>query len=121
MPWRADPENVMKMHHQDYIKTKLTQKQNYKSLFKGIIGRRYYNNNLTLKKRFCITLTKKCMKITKEEKIPLVEKEQNTKSSEEMNQNLKHIEKRKVDIIPGVIRHTSCPNIHLAFYFKYDK
>ena len=124
MPRRADPENVTKMHHQDYIKTKLTQKQNSKSLSKGIISRRYYNNNLPLKKRFCITLTEKYLKIIKEEEISLrclEQKEQNTKSSEEMNQNLQHNVVRKVDIIPGVIRHTSCPNIHLAFYFKYDK
>ena len=113
------------MHHQYYIKTKLTQTQDSKSLSKEIFSKRYNNNNnLPLKKRFCITLTEKYLKIIKEEEISLrslEQKEQNTKSSEEMSQNVQHIEKRKVDIIPGVIRHTSCPNIHLAFYFKYDK
>ena len=119
---REYQENFTKMHHQYYMKTKLTQTQDSKSLSKEIFSKRYNNNNnLPLKKRFCITLTKKCMEITKEEKRPLVLKEKNTKSSEEMNQNLQHIENRKVDIIPGVIRHTSCPNIHLAFYFKYNK
>ena len=122
---REDQENFTKMHHQYHIKTKLTQTQDSKSLSKEIFSKRYNNNsNLPLKKRFCITLTEKYLKIIKEEEISLrclEQKEQNTKSSEEMNQNLQHIEKRKVDIIPGVIRHTSCPNIHLAFYFKYDK
>ena len=122
---REDQENSTKMHHQYYMKTKLTQTQDSKSLSKEIFSKRYNNNsNLPLKKRFCITLTEKYLKIIKEEEISLrclEQKEQNTKSSEEMNQNLQHIENRKVDIIPGVIRHTSCPNIHLAFYFKYDK
>ena len=59
------------------------------------------------------------MKMIKEEEILIESLEQ--KEQEEMNQNSQHIEFRKVDIIPGVIRHTSCPNIHLAFYFKYNK
>ena len=122
---REYQENFTKMHHQYYIKTKLTQTQDSKLLSKEIFSKRYNNNNnLPLKKRFCITLTEKYLKIIKEEEISLrclEQKEQNTKSSEEMSQNVQHIEKRKVDIIPGVIRHTSCPNIHLAFYFKYDK
>ena len=122
---REDQENFTKMHHQYYIKTKLTQTQDSKSLSKEIFSKRYNNNNnLPLKKRFCITLTEKYLKIIKEEEISLrclEQKEQNTKSSEEMSQNVQHIEKRKVDIIPGVIRHTSCPNIHIAFDFKYDK
>ena len=116
MPRKADQENVTEMHHQYNIKANFTQKQDSK--FKEVINKRY--NNLPLKKRFCINLTEKYLKIIKEEEISLrclEQKKQNTKSSEEMN----HIEKRKVDIIPGVIRHTSCPNIHLAFYFKCNK
>ena len=123
MQRRADQENFTKMHHQYYIKTKLIQKQDSQSLSKDIISRRS-NNNLPLKKRCCITLTEKYPKIIKEEEIllrSLEQKEQHTKRSEEMNQNLQHVEKRKVDVIPGVIRQTSCPNIHLAFYFKYDE
>ena len=94
---REDQENFTKMHHQYYMKTKLTQTQDSKSLSKEIFSKRYNNNNiLPLKKRFCINLTEKYLKIIKEEEISLrclEQKKQNTKSSEEMNQNLQHVEK----------------------------
>ena len=64
------------------------------------------------------------MKIRKEEELltrPHEQKESHTKNKVEIKHNLQHIEKRKVNIIPGVIRHTSCPNSHLAFYLKYNK
>ena len=91
---REDQENSTKMHHQYYMKTKLTQTQDSKSLSKEIFSKRYNNNsNLPLKKRFCITLTETCMKMKKEEDIlieSLVQKKQNTQSSEEINKNLQH-------------------------------
>ena len=43
-----------------------------------------------------------------------VQKEEQTNSNVEINKNLENLEKRKVDIIPGVIRHSA--NSHLAFY-----
>ena len=121
MPRKADQENVTEMYHQYNIKANFTQK--YDSKFKEIINKRY-NNNLPLKKWFCSTWTEKGVKIIKEEELSirsLEQKEEHTKNSVEINQTLQQIKNTKVEIIPGVIRHTSCPNIHLAFYLKYNK
>ena len=30
------------------------------------------------------------------------------------------IQGRDAQLVPGVIRHTSCPDSYLAFYFKYE-
>ena len=38
----------------------------------------------------------------------------------EVEQNLQRTEPRKAKILPGVIRHTSCPDRSLAFYYNYS-
>ena len=97
------------MHCPYHIMKKLIQKQD--STFSKEIVDRKNKNILPPKKRFCITL-----KMKKEEEIciaSMAEKEQHTRRKVEINKNLQNIEKRNVDIIPGVIRH-------LAFFFKYN-
>ena len=63
-------------------------------------------NNLPLKKRFCgLFVEDLCSSGKDENNKSMVKKE--------------HKEERNAKIFPGVIRHTSCPDTYLAFYYKY--
>ena len=65
-------------------------------------------NNLPLKKRFCGLFVEDLCSSGKEE-------DENNKSMVKKE----HKEERNAKIFPGVIRHTSCPDTYLAFYYKY--
>ena len=81
------------------------QKQDSKSLSKEIIHKLDINS-LPLKKRFRAVLTYSLHKV---------------KKNEDINVKIDKNKKREVNIVPGVIRHTSCPDDSLAYYLDYDK
>jgi hypothetical protein len=64
-------------------------------------------NNLPHKKRF------------ENQNIPSY-KEDKASSQQIQNQESKTEESKAVSILPGVIRHTSCPNNSLAYYYDYN-
>ena len=66
-------------------------------------------NNLPLKKRFGTVLSKTAILTYKMNRI---------KKKEDLNLNLVNPKNKEVLIVPGVIRHTSCPDNHLAYYEK---
>ena len=66
-------------------------------------------NKLPLKKRFGIIRENLTERETKEE---------NRKAPEDPDK-LKTGETKQANIIPGVIRHGSCPNNTLAYYYNY--
>ena len=75
---------------------------------------------MPLKKGCSDTLDDKKLCISKVEENSNIQKmKEDTKKYLKVRKDLK-IQERKVKIMPGVIRHTSCPNSYLAFYFKYD-
>ena len=81
-------------------------------------------SNLPLKKRFGGKVENSSfdsIKKTKEYVNPWIEMQQrilcNTK---ECDQDLRKPEPRKATILPGVIRHTSCPDTYLAYYYNYS-
>ena len=46
--------------------------------------------------------------------------EDEASSQQIQNQESKTEESKAVSILPGVIRHTSCPNNSLAYYYNYN-
>ena len=87
------------------------QKQDSKSLSKEIIHKLDINS-LPLKKRFRAVLTKTAILTYSLHKV---------KKNEDINVKIDKNKKREVNIVPGVIRHTSCPDDSLAYYLNYDK
>ena len=74
-------------------------------------------SQLPLKKRFGTSIENSCFPIYQEQeriKNPWIQKQQN------MENNLQKPEARRVSISPGVIRHTSCPDRSLAYYYNYS-
>ena len=89
----------------------------------GLGHNRANQSRLPLKKRFGATFEHahfSSMKESKKHNQPLIEKQQTINRTEEMEQNFQKPEARQVKILPGVIRHTSCPDISLAYYYNYS-
>ena len=84
--------------------------------------RKFENNqrNLPLKKRFCGAPENAhldCMKTSGEYLNPWIQLQHRTT---EDDQNFLKRKPKKAKIFPGVIRHTSCPGIILAYYYNYS-
>ena len=95
--------------------------ENYENrLFTDNLCSRKDNLRLPLKKRFGTTLENPYFSSMKEPKRNLIEKQQTINRTEETEHKLGKPEARKVKILPGVIRHTSCPDISLAYYYNYS-
>ena len=80
-------------------------------------------SKLPLKKRFGTTFENPHFNSMKEKETRnnhLIEKQQTNIRTEEMEQNVEKPEARRVKILPGVIRHTSCPDRYLAYYYNYS-
>ena len=73
------------------------------------VGKVANKTNLPLKKRFCGMF---------EEDMCNRQKDEDTINRCGVKQE--HGKERNAKILPGVIRHTSCPDSYLAFYFKYE-
>ena len=67
---------------------------------------------MPLKKRFGTVLSKTAI---------LTYRMNRMKKKEDINLNSENPKNAEVLIVPGVIRHTSCPDNHLAYYFNYEK
>ena len=71
-------------------------------------------NELPFKKRFGAPIMNKHSE-------PLMKIKQNhLYAREEEEKHFGKSESKKADILPGVIRHTSCPKSTLAFYYHYS-
>ena len=80
-------------------------------------------NKLPPKKRFGTALENLSFTISKEAETqnnPWIQKQQKITNRAKMENNLEKPEARKVKILPGVIRHTSCPDRYLAYYYNYS-
>ena len=106
--------------NQQYLDNSCSSKSN--------VDKRGFHQNLSNqsqlppKKRFGTTLENSYFSISKEAetyKSPWIPKQQMTNRG--MEKNLQMPEPRKVTILPGVIRHTSCPDRPLAYYNSYEK
>ena len=78
---------------------------------------------LPLKKRFGFSLDDSKPNITtlSENSNPWIEKQKDyMKTGTEGDKKLLKPEPKKAKILPGVIRHTSCPNNTLAYYYNYN-
>ena len=125
MSKKSQQENLPNMYFAHYHEiTILTYYQKYeKKANSEEFVSRTKQNNLPLKKRFGATLEDNSANYTKEPETyskTWTQKKQNMKRSEKEH-NAKKPEERKARILPGVIRHTSCPDSYLAYYYKYDK
>ena len=93
-----------------------TEKDKRKSCSEELISQ----THLPRKKGCSDKLDDKKLYISKVEENSNIRKmKEDTKKYLKVRKDLK-IQERKVKIMPGVIRHTSCPNSYLAFYFNYD-
>ena len=109
MKRRSQQENMPNLKFGPNVVNKNVKPNKQQQTFSEEFGNVAKKNNLPLKKRFCGTF---------------VEELGNKKKYEDTN-NKSRVEKepkeeRNAKILPGVIRHTSCPDSYLAFYFKYD-
>jgi hypothetical protein len=125
MSKQSQHENLPNMYFAHYHEiTILTYYQKYeKKANSEEFVSRTNQNNLPLKKRFGKTSKETCGDFTKEPETyskTLALKKQNIKRSEKEH-NVQKPKERKARILPGVIRHTSCPDSYLAYYYKYDK
>ena len=71
------------------------------------------------KKRFGATI-ENSMNNPETDKNQWNEKQQMINKTAEMDHNFPREEARTVTILPGVIRHTSCPKMSLAYYYNYS-
>ena len=102
----ATKERLSKPCQDFQVPTKMEQRH-YKEFIHKI-----YKNNLPLKKRFSAVLSEKAI---------LNNNLQRLKKKEDLPLNSEEPKNKDVIIIPGVIRHTSCPDTYLAYYFNYEK
>jgi hypothetical protein len=81
-------------------------------------------NMLPLKKRFGIYLGDSSLNLATrpyDQDNPWIEMQKdNNKDITEEDKKLLKPEPKKAKILPGVIRHTSCPNNTLAYYYNYS-
>ena len=80
-------------------------------------------SQLPLKKRFGAKLENSCFTISAEPEThnnPWIQKQQKITNKTKLENNLEKPEAIKVRILPGVIRHTSCPDRYLAYYYNYS-
>ena len=84
----------------------------------------FSNNKLPLKKRCGSTFDNANFNFMKQpdtENNPWIQKRQNmNNSTAEKEGHLQKPEARLARILPGVIRHTSCPDRSLAYYYNYS-
>ena len=78
-------------------------------------------SKLPPKKRFVSTCGNPCLNKAEKQENPWTEKQQTMNKTQEMEQNVEKPEGRKGAISQGVIRHTSQPDICLAFYYDYSR
>ena len=86
-------------------------------------NKEFSNNKLPLKKRNGSTFNNPCfnfMKPPDTQNNPWIQKQQTMNSSAGMDGHLQKPEAKKARILPGVIRHTSCPDRSLAYYYNYS-
>ena len=78
-------------------------------------------SQLPPKKRFGAKLENSCFTISAEPETHnnlRIQKQQ--KITNKMELDLQKPEAKQAKIIPGVIRHTSCPDTYLAYYYNYS-
>ena len=81
------------------------------------------NNKLPLKKRNGSTFENPCFNFMKQpdtQNNPWIQKQQTMNSAAGTDGHLQKPEAKKARILPGVIRHTSCPDRSLAYYYNYS-
>ena len=81
-----------------------------------------FQSQLPPKNRCGTTLENSCFAMSKEPetyKNPWIQKHKKVTNMAEMEKNIRKPEPRKVSVLPGVIRHTSCPHRPLAYYYSY--
>ena len=95
------------------------------SLEEKTFGDSHKNQNmLPLKKRFGISLDYSNLNLRttpNEHTNPWIQMQQDyIKATTDEDKKLLKPEPKKTKILPGVIRHTSCPNNTLAYYYNYS-